>query len=238
MAGLQTIIDKASNLVIDRRKVVGLQITRNEIPRVTQTPTRQPWRFKIEMPNSLRYYNNRDLLETLDNLDRIGPQTVTFSNNSCLSWIFQYQGSMSQSQINNCTVTSFTGTTLRLGTLPVISSTAILFKQNDLIQLGNYPYPFTVVGPYLGGVTSYGNVVRGSANYVDITVHRPNILSVPVAGLGITVGNACDFNMFCPNMPTYKLIPGGFVGTNTVTTNNALIEFSDAFEFYEYVGTA
>jgi hypothetical protein len=57
MAGLQTIIDKANGLTIDRRKVVGVQITRNEIPRTSLTPTKQPWRFVVTVPNSLRYYN-------------------------------------------------------------------------------------------------------------------------------------------------------------------------------------
>jgi hypothetical protein len=39
-------------------------------------------------------------------------------------------------------------------------------------------------------------------------------------------------------MPTYKLIPGGYQKTNGVLVGNALIEFSDAFELYEFVGTA
>jgi hypothetical protein len=39
-------------------------------------------------------------------------------------------------------------------------------------------------------------------------------------------------------MPVYKLIPGGYVGNGTTTTNNALLEFSDSFELYEWVGEA
>jgi hypothetical protein len=40
-------------------------------------------------------------------------------------------------------------------------------------------------------------------------------------------------------MPTYKLIPGGYLkNASDVTINNALLEFSDAFELYEYVGDA
>jgi hypothetical protein len=238
MAGLQTIIDKCSSITINRRKMIGIQITRNEIPRISQTPTRNPWRFSLEMPSSLYYYNNRDLLEVIDNLDRMSPQVITFSNNSCLSWIFAYQGSLSLSQRNGLTISSFVGTTLRLTGLPGVASSTVMFKQNDLIQIGNFPYPFTVVGPYSGGVTTYGNVTRGTAAFVDITMHRPNILGSTMSGYGITVGNACNFNMFCQNMPTYKLNPGGYVGNNGSTTNNALIEFSDSFELYEYVGAA
>ena len=228
-AGLQTIIDNASALTIDRRKVVGVQITRNEIPRTSLTPTKQPWRFTLTMPASLRYYNNRDLLEALDTIDRYTPQTVTFSNNACLSWIFRYQGSMSQTQINNITVNDFTGNQLELTGLPVLPSTTVLFRANDLIQIGSHTYPFT----------STTDVTRGSGSTVIVTTNRPNIITGTVIGDGITVGNDCTFNMFCPNMPTYKLIPGGYVSTSGGTTlNNALIEFSDDFELYEFVGTA
>lgn len=228
MAGLQTIIDKANALTIDRRKVVGIQITRNEIPRTSLTPTKQPWRFTLTMPNSLRYYNNRDLLEELDRIDRYQPEIVTFSNNECLSWIFRYQGELSGGQIAGMRVQTFVGTTLTLTNLPVVPSSRVIFEPNDLIQIGAYTYPFT----------STTRVTRGSSSTITVTTNRPNIISSSVASASITVGNACDFKMFCPNMPTYKLIPGGYVKANGTTVNNALIEFSDDFTLYEYVGTA
>lgn len=228
MAGLQTLIDNCSGLNINRRKVVGIQITRNEIPRISLTPTKQPWRFTLDLPSSLQYYNNRDLLEALDTIDRVTPEVITFSNNSCINWIFRYQGSMSASQIANIRVASFTGSTLTLQNLPGIASTRVLFEPNDLIQIGNNPYPFT----------STTRVTRGTAATVTVTTNRPNIISSSVTNSAITVGSDCEFNMFCPNMPTYKLIPGGYVGSSSSTLNNALIEFSDAFELYEYVGTA
>jgi hypothetical protein len=228
MSGLQTIINNASSLTIDRRKVVGIQITRNEIPRTSLTPTKQPWRFKVSMPSSLRYYNNRNLLEVLDTIDRYTPQTITFSNNACLSWIFRYQGAMSSGQISAITVSSFTGNQLVLGNLPSVGSSTVLFEPNDLIQIGAYTYPFT----------STTQILRGGASTVTVTTNRPNIITGSVAGAGLTVGNACTFNMFCPNMPTYRLIPGGYVKSGSATVNNALIEFSDDFDLYEWVGGA
>jgi hypothetical protein len=80
--------------------------------------------------------------------------------------------------------------------------------------------------------------LRGSGSTVVVTTSRPNILTGNIVGKGIIVGNNCQFNMFCPNMPTYKLIVGGYVGNGTTTTNNALLEFSDNFILYEFVGTA
>jgi len=228
MAGLQTIINNASAMTIDRRKVVGVQITRNEIPRTSLTPTTQPWRFVLTMPSSLRYYNNRDLLEALDTLDRYSPEYVTFGSNACLSWIFRYQGQLTQSQLNGLTVQSFTGNQLVLSGLPVVPASRVIFQPNDLIQIGSYRYPFT----------STTQVLRGAGSTVTVTTNRPNIISSAVAGAGLTVGNSCQFRMFCPNMPTYKLIPGGYVSSNGVTVNNALIEFSDDFTLYEWTGTA
>lgn len=226
--GLQTIINKANGLTIDRRKVVGVQITRNEIPRTSLTPTKQPWRFTLTMPSSLRYYNNRDLLEELDRIDRYLPQTIKFNDNACLNWIFRYQGFLTGAQVSALTVSSFTGNQLVITPGGGISPSTVMFYPNDLIQIGAYTYPFT----------STTTVTRGLGGTVTVTTNRPNIISGSVAGAGITVGSDCTFNMFCPNMPTYKLVPGGYVPGTGGTLNNALIEFSDNFELYEYVGTA
>ena len=217
---------------IDRRKTVGIQFTRNEIPRVSQTPTKNPWKFELDMPSSLQYSQYRSLMEALDLLDRISPEIITFSNNSLLNWIFAYQGVMSAGQLGTITVTSFVGDQLTLNVSGITAaSTAVIFQPNDLIQIGSanvHPYPFT----------STTQVLRGSGSTVVVTTSRPNILTGTLTGLGIIVGNNCQFNMFCPNMPTYKLIPGGYIGNGTTTTNNAVLEWSDSFQLYEFVGDA
>jgi len=232
MAGLQTIIDKCNGLTINRRKVVGIQYTRNEIPRVSVTPTKNPWRFTLEMPNSLRYSEARTLFEEIDRLDRITPQIISFGSNSKLTWIFKYRGTMNLSQIAGITVSSFVGDQLTLTNLPVVPSTRVLFEPNDLIQIGApgvNPFPFT----------SVNQVLRGSASTVTITTNRPNILTTTIIGEGIIVGTNCQFNMFCPNMPTYKLLPGATLyNGNGALINNAHIEWTDVFELSEFVGVS
>ena len=232
MAGLQTILNYCNGLDIDRRKVVGIQYTRNEIPRVSQTPTKNPWKFTLDMPNKFRYNQARSLMEALDTLDRTTPEIITFSNLSQLSWIFKYQGVMSSGQLATISVTSWVGTTLTLNVSGITAaSTDVIFQPNDLIQIGSsneYPYPFT----------STTQVTRGSGSTVVVTTSRPNILTGTLTGEGIIVGNNCQFNMFCPNMPTYKLIPGGAMYSGSTVTNNALLEFSEPFELYEFVGDA
>ena len=228
MSGLQTIVNFCNGLQINRRKVVGIQFTRNELPRVSETPTYNPWRFTLDMPTSFRYSDARALIEQIDNLDRTTPQIITFSDHPSLSWIFRYQGSLSSTQLNAIRVNSFIGDQLVLQNLPTIPSTRVLFEPNDLIQIGNYTFPFT----------STTRVLRGSAGTVTVTTNRPNIISGSVGSAGITVGNTCKFYMFCPNMPTYKLIPGGQLMSNGSVYNNALIEWSDSFQLYEWVATA
>jgi hypothetical protein len=228
MAGLQTIIDNCNGIQMNRRNVVGTQYTRNEIPRVSQTPTKNPWKITIDMPNRFRYNQARSLLEELDTLDTYTPQIVTFGNLTAMNWIFKYQGAMTSGQIAAVTVQTYVGETLTLTGLPAIGATEYLFKKNDLIQIGSNPYPFT----------STTDVLRGAGSTVVVTTSRPNIITGSVVGSGIVTGATCQFNMFCPNMPVYKLTPGGYVGNGVTTTNNALIEWSDSFYLYEFVGDA
>jgi len=229
MSGLQTIIDNCQGIEIDRRKVVGIQITRNEVARTSETPTFNPWKLNLTMPARLRYNEARSLMEQLDVLDRNTPQVVTFGNTSCLSWIFRYQGTLAPSQISTMTVSSFIGNQLVLTNLPAINSPRVMFEPNDLIQIGNYTFPFT----------STTQVTRGTGANVTITTNRPNIISGGVVGAGLTVGNSCQFYMFCPNMPTYKLYPGGAqYSAGGTLIGNALVEFTGDFQLYEWVATA
>ena len=214
-------------MTINRRKVVGIQYTRNELTRTSLTPTFNPWRFALELPSNLRYDEARAVLEEIDRLDRIYPEVISFGANSNLSWMFKYQGVCTSSQINNLRVVSFTGNQLVLNGLPPINSTRAIFKANDLIQIGDHPYPFT----------STTDVLRGVGTTVTITTNRPNILTSTVTGAGITVGSSCKFKMFCPNMPTYKLVVGGGSRDAYGTIiNNAYIEWNDSFQLYEYLG--
>ena len=228
MAALQTIIDNCNGMTINRRKVVGQQITRNAIPRVSTTPTKNPWTMELDMPTSFQYNNARALMESVDVLDRTGYEDVTFSNNACLNWIYRYQGAFSTSELNAITVDSFVGNQLILTGLPTVSSGTVLFEPNDLIQIAGYPYPFT----------STTQITRGVDSTVTVTTHRPNIITATVDTLNIVVGNACTFRLFCPNMPVYKLIVGGTQYSAGAIVGNALIEWSDAFQLYEYVGTS
>ena len=78
--GLQNIINICDSIEINRRKLVGIQFTRNELPRVTETPSYNPWRITLTTPARLRYSEARQILESLDTLDRRTPEEVTFGS--------------------------------------------------------------------------------------------------------------------------------------------------------------
>jgi intracellular sulfur oxidation DsrE/DsrF family protein len=178
------------------------------------------------MPSSLRYNEARAIMEDVDRLDRIYPEVIGFNDVTAMNWIFKYQGGATTNQLNTIRVQSFVGNQLVLTNLPAVASTRVLFASNDLIQIGNITHPFT----------STTDVVRGAGATVTVTTNRPNIIPSTVTNLGITVGPACKFTMFCPNMPTYKLVPGAAVVSNGVVVSNALIEWSNSFDLYEYFG--
>lgn len=217
---LQKIINVCETLNIDRRKVVGVQYTRSEIAKVSSTPTRNPWRFNLNVTAGLQYSGNRALLEDIDSLDRQYSEVVSFSSVPGHAFIFAYQGVMNLAQVAALRITTFVGNQLTLTNLPnlgLIQASAYLFKKGDILQISGYPHPFTVVN----------DVLRGSGTSVTVTTHRPNFITASVANAAIVVGNSVQFKVFCPNMPTYKLVPGG---------TDAIIEWTSDFQLVEYTG--
>jgi len=217
MSGLQSIIGLAETITIDRRRVLGVQYTRSEVAKTTETATRNTWKFNLTVPAMLEYNKNRDLFEDIDRLDKQYPQVVSFSSSTGLSYVFAYQGDMATGDSASIQVQSWTGNQMVLKNLPGLDSAKYLFRKGDFIQVANYPYP----------VTSQYDVVRGGLTTVTVSTHRPNFIGTGTYNKNILIGNAVQFNMFVNNMPTYKLNPGG---------STALVTFSGPFQFYEYTG--
>lgn len=223
-APLQTIINLAETIQFNRRRVVGTQVTRNEIVKVSETPTRNPWRMSVGLSAAMPYHLYRDVIEGLDYLDRRLPETISFSSVTGQSFLCQYQGQLNASQLSGLRTVSFAGNQLILNALPSTNAvpngqSSFVFKKGDFIQIGTNPYPFTVTE----------DVLRGSGSTVTVTTHRPNFLTSGYTTVALAVGNAVQFKMICLNMPTYTLTPG---------SSSALIQFDSNFELTEYLGEA
>jgi len=216
---IQAIIDRAESIKFDRRKVVGQAVTRNEIVRVSEAITRNPWRFSVKVSAPISYYTARPIIEQLDKLDRATSEVITFSNNPNLSWMLAYDfdNQVNSAAIAAMTPTAVSGTNVTISGLPPVADTTLMFRQGDFVQFGSYPHPFTVTA----------NVFRGTGASVVLPLHRPVFMSTDVVGQPIRVGNSVQFRMIATQMPTYTIIRGG---------ENGLIVFDSDFELIEFTG--
>lgn len=226
---IQQVINYSSGMDIDRRKLVGIQFTRSQMPRTNLTPTKNPWNFTITVPG-LPWQDVRGMYEALTNTDRYQPSVVSFANNPKLSWMWRYQGD-SLATPTGLTVASFVGDQLTINGVSALGLAVgqAVFRPGDLLQIATKPYPFTVVT----------QVNYAGSNSITVTTHRPNIITSSVTGLGITVGGSCQFNLFCADLPTPQLSPGARrLDTQGNTSNNAICGWSGPFTLVEWTAGA
>lgn len=211
----QTILDISQTITVNNRRMVGQQYSRSGQVRTAQYVTTVPWVFTVK-PHAFLYYPQvRDVIQTIDNLDRQTAATITFSSTN-LQWFTVYQGQLTSGQAAVLTLASVpaaNATTISVGNLPAVGSSTIVFKAGDFIQLGNYPYKVTT------------QVLRGSGSTVNVTLHRP-VIGTPSAGTLTAVGSACTFNVVAEVCPTYTLKP---------MTNGAFVEWDSDFVFRENI---
>ena len=211
----QTIFDIQQSMNVDNRRTVGQQVSRSGQVRVAQYLTTVPWVFTVVPHNYLYYPTARQIIQTIDNLDRQLPETITF-NTSNLSWFTAYQGQLSQQQLYQLTLAAqpaANSTIIQVGNLPSVPNTTIVFKAGDFLQLGDYSYKVT------------DQVLRGSGTTVNVTLHRP-VIGFVSAGTLTAVGKNCTFRVLAEKCPTYTLTP---------MTNGAFVQWSDSFVFREYI---
>jgi hypothetical protein len=167
-------------------------------------------------PHAYLYYPQvRDVIQTIDNLDRQNAATITF-NTTNLQWFTEYKGGLSSAQASALTLASLpagNATVIAIGNLPSVGSGTVVFEAGDFIQLGNYPYKITT------------QVLRGSGSTVNATLHRP-IIGTPTVGTLTAVGTSCTFSVVAEVCPTYTLRP---------MTNGAFVDWDADFVFRENV---
>jgi hypothetical protein len=209
----QTIFEIQQSMSVNNRRTVGQQYSRSGQVRVAQYLTAVPWMFTVVPHNYLPYATSREIIQTIDNLDRQLPETITFSSAN-LDWFTDYQGDLTTVQANALTLASIpvaNSQTISVGNLPSVASTKFIFKAGDFLQLGNYSYKVTQ------------DVLRGTNTTVSVSLHRPVIGTVTTGTLA-GVGNACEFTVLAERCPTYTLTPA---------PGGAFVQWDDAFVFRE-----
>lgn len=209
----QTIFEIQQAMTVNNRRTVGQQVSRSGQVRVAQYLTSVPWVFTVTPHAYLPYATSRDIIQTIDNLDRQLPETITF-NSANLAWFTEYQGDLNDAQLNAMRITEVpaqNSQVITLGTLPSINATRFIFKAGDFIQLESYSYKITE------------DVLRGSASTVDVTLHRP-IIGTLTTDIPSAYGNDCEFTVLAERCPTYTLMPA---------PGGAFVQWDDAFVFRE-----
>ena len=202
---LQTIIDNASSITIDKRKVTSSVLTRSGVLRTTAFLGHQPYFFTVNFSASLKYSTNRDLLEDLDALDRVNEETIDIgTTNTKLNYITRYQGNMTNASISTITVNSVADFgNLYLNCSGVSAGSGFLFKKGDFIQ----PKGNTNVYRYTYQVTS--DVAYSTSSNVAIPVHR-RLFEQPgqtFIGGGIKVGSQVTWPVKMLQKPNYTILP-------------------------------
>ena len=130
----QTIVDIQQSMTVNNRRTVGQQVTRSGQIRTAQYLTAVPWVFTIVPHNYLYYPQVRDVIQTIDNLDRELPANITFSGTT-LSWFTEYKGGLSAVQAAALTLASVppaNSQTITVGNLPAVGSSTDVYKRQRL----------------------------------------------------------------------------------------------------------
>lgn len=211
----QTIFDIQQSMTVNNRRTIGQQVTRGGQIRTAQYLTTVPWVFTVVPHNYLYYPQVRDVIQTIDNLDRQTAANITF-NTANLQWFTEYKGGLSLAQASALTLASVppaNSQTITVGNLPAVGSTTVVFATGDFLQIGNYVYKVTA------------QVLRGVGSTVSVNLHRP-VIGTPTTGTLTAVGKDVFFSVYAEVCPTYTLTP---------MTNGAFVAWDEPFVFRENV---
>lgn len=213
---LQTIVNNATYVTIDKKKVAAQSVSRSGVVLTAERTSVVPYRFIIGMHEGLTYSTNRGLLEDIDALDVTTESTIEFGDsNSGLAFLTKYQGD--STGIGSITITGSSAATLIINASAAGSGT-FLFKKGDYIQpASGYRYPYQVTA----------DVAHTTANPVVIPIHRPFIeqSGYSLNGKSLLVGNDVTFKVKMVLKPSYSAVPID------------RISFTDDFELIEIITT-
>jgi hypothetical protein len=182
----QTIFEIQQSMTVNNRRMVGQQVARSGYITVAQYLTAVPWVFTITPHAYLYYPQVRQIIQTIDNLDRQLPETITFDS-SLLSWFTVMRGTATSATLNGTPAAN-------TQTLALTSNGT--FKAGDFIMINGYSYKVTA--------DSAGS---------SVSINRP-LIGLPSSGTTVYLGNACTFTVVAEACPTYTLNPmtdGAFV---------------------------
>ena len=217
---LQSIIDNAQFVTVDRRELSGSSMSRSGVYKTADRNV-NVYSFTVGMHNALKYSENRAILEDLYSATGTTKEAnISLNNNSGMNYLTAYQGDIASNQISQISLIGSSGKELYVNCAAATGS-GYLFKKGDFVQpegnVGGYRYPYQVTS----------DVTFSTSSNVTIPVHR-GILSqngVSLTSGGIKVGNDVTWRVKIVSMPTYSVVPYD------------RIEFSETFSLIEVLKT-
>jgi hypothetical protein len=258
--GLQYIVDTAQSFTVSRPKMVGQMITRSGRMRTAERASTNPFVFTITPQAYSRWEDVRDLIEGITVLDRSTVAYFDFGATG-VQWVTEYQGAMSQAQINTLRVTTSTGwvgnATFNISDITGTDSTATF----DYMRLTNLPSIGATMGD--GSVCSTATVLFAPGDFIQFRtqiiggVETANLglaRSIPLTvnrGSGTTVDVPVHRPFVFANTQTYALnyragadiSVGVAVRWGGILTKvpdfkllpGKIVEWTGDFELYEYI---
>ena len=200
MAGLQTIIDNAVAISINRKKVAAQTISRSGRIKTSEIVSAVPYQFSVSMHQGLTYSANRALTEEIDRLDITEESNINIGGtNAGLSYITAYQGDISSAELGDIYCVEYNGKNLIINTTNVTGA-GTLFKAGDYIQPDSgYRYVYTVTE----------DVAFTTSANLSIPVHRAVIAQTgyTFANKGLLVGSDVSWRVKMVSKPNYTIVP-------------------------------
>jgi len=214
---IQTIIDNATYITINKRKVAASSVSRSGHLKTADRGV-GVYSFTVGMHDGLTCSTNRGLLESIDTMDVINEANISLNNNTNMEYLTDYQGNISQAQLDNITMVGSNGAELYIDCSGATGA-GVLFKAGDFIQpKGNtstYRYPYQVTS----------EVTFSPIANITVPVHRGVLpqTGTSITTGGIRVGNDVNFQVKALQMPIYSVVP------------HDRIEFSGDFQLMEVI---
>jgi hypothetical protein len=198
--GIQTIVDRATFLTVDKRKLASQSISRSGRIKTAEVTSAVPYRFTVGVHEGAKYSENRAVLEELDALDVVTEEQIDIgSTNTGLSYITAYQGGIATGTLT-CVSTANSNITVDASG---VTGSGTLFKKGDFLQpvgnTGGYRYPYQVTS----------DVAFSTGSSVVVPVHRPVIdqTGVALTSGNINIGSAVKWYVKMTNKPAYTILP-------------------------------
>lgn len=228
---LQTIIDSAVNIEINRTKLIAQSISRSGRILTASRNWVNPYRIKVTPKPIWTWSEYRDEFEAIFNADRITDHNIYIGlsgsvaseeNNpgsytlGDLDWMVRYRGSLDSNNnliLDNCAITSWSGTAMTI-TYSGSVAAGYMVRSGDWIRPRSHDYAYQVVN----------DVTMAGAGTYTITTHRGRLTDASEDLNIVKVGSrAAKFKVRVVNLPNLRF------------NYKDLVEFNGGFELFEVV---